>query len=195
VTKYNHIPWPPLDAAYVDEFGPIEVDVHRAAGDLWPQAEAYSLTVLQDVQIGQRLLLKAAAGVSRIYREKPADILNLKAYLYRTFKRLILAQLEYENGHRRLEAVYLSEGADVLDSVSTDIEQKILIQQIMRRMDEWMLEIFKLLILGHTFEEIGTKRNQKPQRLRAKFSKQLMKLKKRIQAETIAAEKKTLGAR
>jgi DNA-directed RNA polymerase specialized sigma24 family protein len=192
VTKNTHIPWPSLDAAYVDEFGSIEADVYGAAGDLWPLAELYSINALQDAQIGQRLLLKAAAIVSRVSRESPEKIVNLKAYLYQTFKRMMLAQLEHENGHRRLEATHLSEGAGVSDSLSIDIDQKILIQQIMRRMDEGMREIFKLLILGHTFEEIGSKLNQNPHRLRTKFSKQLMKLKKRIEAETIAAEKKSL---
>jgi len=191
VANDNHLPWPHLSSAYTDEFGQIEADVYRAAGELWRLAETYSIKVLQDSQAGQRLLLRAVAIVSRVYQERPDQINNLKAYLYRTFKRLVLDHLEKENGHRRLEIENLSKLVHPGDSTSADVERKILVQQIMRRMDAWMREVFELLMLGHTFEEIGPKFNQSAHLIRTKFSKELSKLTKRIQADTTAAEKKS----
>jgi DNA-directed RNA polymerase specialized sigma24 family protein len=191
VANYNHVTWPQLDAAYTDEFGQVEAEVYRAAGDLWPLAETYSIRVLQDSQSGQRLLLKAVAVVSRVYRERPGQISNLEAYVYQTFKHLVLAQLEKENGHRRLETENHHQLAPPVDSASANPDRKILVQQIMRRMDTWMREVFELLVLGHTFEEIGPKYNQSAHALRTRFSKALNKLTKKIEAETLAAEKKS----
>ena len=175
----------------MDEFGQIEADVYLVASELWGQAERYSIKVLQDAQTGQRLLLKAAALVSRINKESPAQIDNLKAYLYRTFKRLVLAQLETENGHRRLEVEHLSQFQESVDSLSIDIDRKILIQQIMGRMESSMREIFELLVLGHTFEEIAPQFNQSAHTMRTRYNKRLKKLSKQIRDEIIMAEKKS----
>jgi DNA-directed RNA polymerase specialized sigma24 family protein len=190
VTKNHHIPWPSLETAYLDEFGQIETDVYLVASGLWRQAESYALRVLQDAQTGQILLLKATALVSRVKRESPKQIDNLQAYLYSTFKRLVLAQLEKENGHRKLEVEHLSQLPQPGESLSVDVDRKILIQQIMRSMESWMLEVFELLVLGHTFEEIAPRFNQSAHVLRTRYSKSLKKLTKQILAETLDAEKK-----
>jgi DNA-directed RNA polymerase specialized sigma24 family protein len=190
VAEENHIPWPVIEGAYTDMFGQIEVEVFRAAGELWPQAERYSRQALRDGQSGQMLLLQAAAIVSRIYVERVGQISDLKAYLYQTFKRLVLARLELERGHRRLESEMLHRTADEPDPSTTNLEQKILLQQIVKRMDNWMREIFELLILGHTFEEIARNSNQDAHRLRSKYNKLQKKLIKQIQAEMPATEQK-----
>lgn len=171
-------------------FGQIEVDVFRAAGELWPRAERYSRQVLGDGQAGQMLLLKAAAIVSRIYVERVGQISDLKAYLYQTFKRLVLAKLESERGHRRLESEMLYQVAGEPDTSTTDLDQKILVQQIVKRMDKWMREVFELLVLGHTFEEIARNSNLDAHSLRSKYNKFQKKLIKQIQAEMLATEQK-----
>jgi DNA-directed RNA polymerase specialized sigma24 family protein len=191
VAEETHIPWPPIEAAYTDEFGQVEMVVFKAAGDLWPRAERYSRQVLRDNQAGQRLLLQATAIVSRIYVERVDQISDLKAYLYQTFKRLVLAQLEKERGHRRLESAMLHHIAGEPDTSTSDLDQKILVQQIVKRMDKWMREVFELLVLGHTFEEIARDSNQNAHRLRNKYNNPQKKLTKQIQAERLSSEQKS----
>jgi DNA-directed RNA polymerase specialized sigma24 family protein len=176
--------WPPIEEAYTDEFGPISEDVYECARGLWPRAEAFSLNTLNDGPAGMRLLLKACAQVTRARSEKLTQIDNLPAYLYRAFKRLVLERLEIEKGHRRLEAEFLP-GPAAEESVS--LEEKILIQQIMRLMDARTREVFELLLLGYTFEEIGEKYGRSANILRATYSKQIKRLVRRVNAQHRAA--------
>jgi DNA-directed RNA polymerase specialized sigma24 family protein len=187
VAEENHIPWPHIETSYTDEFGHVEIDVHRVAGDIWPWAERYARQVLQDGQAGQRLLLQATAIVSRVNAEHAEHISDLRAYLVRTFKRLVLAQLEKESGHRRLESEMLRGSVDEGNASTPDLEQKILVQQIVQRMDGWMREIFEQLVLGHTFEEIGRKSRQNAHSLRTKYNKHFNKLIKQMRAEMLPA--------
>jgi DNA-directed RNA polymerase specialized sigma24 family protein len=191
VAEKKHISWPAIKAAYTDEFGRIEMEVYQMAGELWPWAEGYSRRVLQDEPAGQRLLLQAAAIVSRVRAESSDRIGNLRAYLIRTFKRLVLAQLEKESGHRRLESEMLHDSTGEAVASTAELDQKILVQQIVKRMDEWMRKVFEELILDHTFEEIARKSNQNAHSLRTKYNKYLNKLMKQMQAEMLAAEKKS----
>lgn len=57
----------------------------------------------------------------------------------------------------------------------------------MQRMDPWLREVFELLALGHTFEEIAETSYAKAGVLRSKYSKKLKDLVERIACETRAA--------
>ena len=176
--------WPPLATAYTDEFGHISPDVYAAAGALWKiSAERLALSTLADAPTGLRLMLKAAAIVSRKHAEPGNVIANLSAYLYQTYKHLILAELEKENGHRQRERERLSEIESLSVSLLENVERKILVQQVIKHMDDWMREVFELLTLGHSFEEIWRLREEDAHVLRTKFSKQLKRLTKRIRPD------------
>lgn len=179
--------WPPLAEAYVDEFGPIAEDVYECARGLWPRAESFSTTTLRDSHVGLRLLLKASAQVTHTRSEKQSRIDNLPAYLYRSFKRLVLERLELENGHRRLEAEFMVAPAS---TGSVSLDEKILIQQIVRRMDALTREVFEFLLLGYTFEEIAKEEGRDANVLRAIYSKRIRRLVKRVNSEYKAAAEK-----
>jgi hypothetical protein len=170
--------WPAIEDGYNDEFGWIDPDIHKTAGELWDRGgEGFAISTLRDEMAGQRLMLKAAALVTR-RRVAAAEIENIPAYLYQTYKHLILAELEKENGHRRSESNISNEKLSTLveGSPGEDVERRILIQQLMSRMDEWTREIFELLIVGYSFEMIGQLKNKKSNVLRSKFNKQLKRL-------------------
>ena len=82
---------------FADEFGVISPEVYQAAGELWPQAETLVHLKLRDSPTGMRLMLKAAATVSRKRREQPDQIRDLKAYLWTTFKHFISDEINKEN--------------------------------------------------------------------------------------------------
>lgn len=181
------INWPQIGESYTDEFGPIAADVYECAGALWPRAESFSVSVLRDGPAGLKLLLKASALVTRARAERLTAVENLPSYLFRTYKRLVLEQLEVESGHRRLEAM-LMQAPVAGDNDRSD--EKILVQQIMRRMDQPMREVFELLLLGYTFEEIAERSGRGANTLRATYSKQIRRLVRSVNAEHRAAAEK-----
>lgn len=171
--------WPPIEDGYEDEFGRVDPDVYEAAGELWRRrGESFAVSTLRDESAGQRLMLKAAALVTRRRAAPGAEVENLRAYLYQTYKHLVLAELEKESGHRRRESEAFGDGAAPTPEADppVDIERHILVQQLMRRMDGWTREVFELLTLGYSFEMIARLKNKKSNVIRSKFNKQLKRL-------------------
>lgn len=159
-------------------------EVYEAARELWRQAENFVLSTLKDTAAGQRLMCKAAASVSRQFSQQPGQIEDLNAYLWRTFKRMVLNELEKENGHRdKLEHAGNEPTAQYLfGHHNEDLDRKILIQQIIRLMDAWTREVFELLAEDHSYEEIAAMRSQPANAIRSRFSKQLEKIRKQLQS-------------
>src|SRR5215470_4606882 len=170
----THLSWPSLDEGYTDEFGVIRPEVYRAAGELWPQAESFVYSKLHDRSAGWRLMLKAAAAVSRKLQEQPDQIRDLKAYLWITFKRLISDEVEKENRYRPLEPEQ-QPTIDVSPSSET-LNEQILIQEVMAQMDSWTRTVFELRVLGYQFEDIAQMLKLRPDLLRSKFNKKIKKL-------------------
>jgi len=188
--------WPLIKSAYIDEFGQIEPDVHNAAGELWHKhGESYALSMLQDSAAGRTLMLKAAAKVSRKRAEQPDHINYLKAYLFTTFKRLVLEELQKRNGHREHEDARRAELSQGEHSVVEDVDRKILIEQLCLRMDAWTRKVFELRALGYTFEKMERELSLKANAIRAKYCQEVHRLKKEIESETREAEERTSEAK
>jgi DNA-directed RNA polymerase specialized sigma24 family protein len=175
--------WPTIEQTYTDEFGEIDRDVFATALQIWPQARPLALGILRDEQAGYTLLFKACAQVTRKRADNSAAIENLPAYLFRTWKRLLLYELEKENGHRRREAEMAESLPQASDSDADNLDRKILIQQILKRTDEQTRRIFWYLCLGFTFPEIGEKLGRNPDVLRATYNQQIRKLEKQLAPE------------
>lgn len=170
--------WPSLDEGYIDEFGVICPEVYRAAGELWPQAESLVYSKLRDCPAGMRLMLKAAAAVSRKRREQPDQIRDLKAYLWTTFKRLISDEVEKENRYQPLEPE--QQPTNNARAPSETLNDHILIEEVMAQMDSWTRTVFELRVLGFEFEEIAQLLKSRPNLLRSKFHKEIKKLSRRL---------------
>lgn len=167
--------WPALETGYVDEFGPVDPEVHRVAADLWPRAERVATELLADSGLGYRLLKRSVAIVSALPPDRRAQIREPAAYLFQTYKRLVLAELEKLNGHRRHDAA----AADILRPPAVDAaetERRILVAQLLRRMDPWSREIFENLALGYSFDEIGRVLGRNPHVVRNRFRLALQRL-------------------
>jgi DNA-directed RNA polymerase specialized sigma24 family protein len=181
--KLTGTSWPPIEQAFTDECGLIDREVYDAAATLWPQAERLALQTLRDAATGQHLMMKACALVTRQRHTASPEISNLPAYLYRTWKRLLLAELEKENGHRQLEAALLESATQQRDDSAAEPDHKILVQQLMQRMDPWTRKVFQLRALGFTFEEIGPALGLGGHIIRTRFSKRLKRLAAQLAAE------------
>lgn len=168
-------PWPKLDEGYADEFGVIEVEVYRVAGELWPQAAARLNAGLCDHATGLRLMLKAAALVTRVRREQPDHIHNLPAYLRSAFERLVQAEQRKSQQQAQLEQSL--ETAELRATAAT-LHNQILVEQLLSRVSEDMRLVFELQLLGYKFEEIARLLNTRPNRLRSRFHKEIKKLRR-----------------
>jgi DNA-directed RNA polymerase specialized sigma24 family protein len=170
--------WPSLDEGYTDEFGVICPEVYQVAGELWPQAESLVYSRLRDHPAGMRLMLKAAAAVSRKLKEQPDQIRDLKAYLWTTFKRLISEEAENESRYQPLEPE--QHPTNNSHGPSEELNDKILIEEVMAQMDSWTRTVFELRVLGYQFEDIAQMLKMRPNLLRSKFHKEIKKLSRQI---------------
>ena len=160
--------WPALETGYEEEFGPVDPEVHRVARDLWPEAEHLAADLLHDPPTGYRLLKRAVAAISALPPDRRERVRDLPAYLFQTYKRLVLAELEKLNGHRNRDV----EAAEFLGPTTSDadrIDRDILIAELVRVMDPWTKEVFETLTLGYSFEEIGHALGSNPHVVRNRF--------------------------
>ena len=170
--------WPNLDEGYTDEFGVIYPEVYQAAGELWPQAERFINPKLHDRPAGMRLMLKAAAAVSRKREEQPDQIRDIKAYLWTAFKHNIYEEAEKENRYESLEPDEQSKND--IPATSEAMNDQILIEEVMAQMDSWTRAVFELRVLGYHFEDIAQMLKMRPNLLRSKFHKEIKKLSRRL---------------
>ena len=165
------VPWPSLDVPYVDEFGPIDKDVHKAAGELWRWAATYAIATLGDEAAGQLALKKVCAKITEKRAAGAIRIVKLSPYIQTAFKHEVLAQLK----RKRSANVELS--AEPITDYDLDIDQKILVEQILARMGQEDRRITELLILGYSFEEIAKKDKKRSNVIRSRHSKVLKRIK------------------
>ena len=167
---------------FTDEFGAIDCEVYDDAVALLPRIESYAQRTIGDAAAGQRLLMKASALVTR-RRQAGDEFANLTGYLYRTWQRLLLAELEKANGHRRLEAdLAAAHAAESPRHTSEDLDRRILLQQIIQHMDDWMRRVFEYLALDFTYDQIGAELGGNGHAIRMKYDRKLQALAQRLNA-------------
>lgn len=167
------------EASWNDPYGVIAGDVYQMAQQLWPQLERKALHLCGDAQLGQQMLMKACAAVTRAQEQAP--IANLAPYLETTWRRLLLEAIAREKAHqqRHEETSAPAPSADT----SAQLEQQILVQELVAWMDAWTRTVYEYQVLGHTFEEMSRPLGQSAHVIRTKFSKKLKKLQHQLNAE------------
>jgi DNA-directed RNA polymerase specialized sigma24 family protein len=166
--------------AYMDEWGAIAPEVHRAAVALRKQAEIFALATIHNEDAGHTLLAKAAAIVTRALNDHPGTITNVPAYLFQTYKRQVLAELEKEKSRERILVEHGGETSLNGHDACAELDQQILIRELRKLMDERTREVFDLLVLGHSFEEIGSILGKSSRAVRNNYYDHLNRLKKEL---------------
>ncbi|HKQ73781.1 MAG TPA: hypothetical protein VJ810_08655 [Blastocatellia bacterium] len=169
-----------VTTAYIDEWGVIAPEVHRAALALHKQAEIFARVTLHNEDAGHTLLAKAAAIVTRALKERPGTITNIPAYLFKTYKRQVLAELEKERSHEQILVEHGGEASVNGHDACEELDQQILVRELRRLMDERTREVFDLLVLGHSFEEIGLILGKSSRAVRNNYYDHLNRLKKEL---------------
>lgn len=171
------------EICWTDQYGTIAGEVYEAAQHRWPQMENFARHTLGDLQTAQQLLMKACALVTRSLTNEPEHITHLAAYLEVTWKRLVLAELEKERNHQQRQAEIAQDLLRLPSDTVQEIEQQILVQEVVARMDDWTRTVFEYQVLGHSFEEMSQTLGQSAHVIRTKFSKKLKKLKQQFASE------------
>lgn len=178
-TGVGRADFPDLEDGYRDEHGVIDRDVYAAAQALWPYAERLAADLIYDTHLGVELMLRAAARVTSS-RHSGTQILNIKFYLLRSYKNLLLGELEKENGRHRILFERMPQG-EVRPGDSEDcINRKILINELRLEMDDWMREVFDLLVIGYAFEDLVPRYGSAANVIRSKFSKKLARFSRKL---------------
>ena len=171
----THIKWPALDAPYIDEFGCVDQDIYQAAGEIWRNwAAAFSIAKLGDEASGELALKRVCAKITEKRADGSIRIEKLNAYIQTAFKYEVLAQL------KRNRTGNADPPDELAAKVDVNIDQKILVEQIMARMDPENRRIAQLLILGHSFEEIAKQDGVASNVLRSRYSKQLSRIRTKL---------------
>lgn len=166
--------WPSLDAPYIDEFGCIDTDVHEAARNIWRWAAAYATATLGDEASGQLVLKKVCANITKKRAAGDIRIIKLTAYIQTAFKHEVLAQL------KRKRSLNVELATEPITDSALEIDQKILVEQILARMEPEDRRITELLILGYSFEDIATKDGRRSNVIRSRHSKLLKRIKEEL---------------
>lgn len=168
--------WPALASDYLDEFGPIDPIVHEAAGRLWPTVQAQLRRTQIPPEDGQTLMLKATALVTRARRQRAEEISNLDGYLWKTFHRLLLEELEKRALHSKLDAEFAARFVPASQRAEDEIINIVLIREILDRADKWLRQVIELLQMGHSYEEIAMLLGERANVIRSRVSKRLKTL-------------------
>jgi hypothetical protein len=174
--------FPPIEAAYDEEFGKVDHDVYEVAKQIWTPAESLAVALLHDSPKGMQLMLKAVAKVSSARKNKSFEIANLRSYLYQTFKHLVWAELKKEKQHQeKLDNWFQQQMGAPKKDEEGEINKKILINELRSKMDDWTREVFDLLCLGYSYEDLVPKFGSAANVVRSKFSKKTARLARDIQ--------------
>lgn len=136
------------------------------AGEIWPSALKLALGRNMDASEARDALLHAVASVSE---QRTSEIKALRSYLFKAYANRILRQLQKEKHYSSLEAINKELFVD--QSAAAVMEHKLLVAEIVARMDDEMRSIYEGLILGYSFEELAKKHGKPANLLRSKFSK------------------------
>jgi len=178
------IEWPVLEAGYQDQYGCINPKVYETAASLWPQAANFARFALHDTEAAHSLLMKAAASVTHTINSARTDpIQNLSSYLFTSYKRLVIEEKRRQERLELVDPASLSEEVTWGENVVEEVERKILVKEIIQKMDPVMRETYEKLALGYSFREIAALRRESSSSVRMRFHRHLHQLIDKVKEE------------
>lgn len=162
-------------------------EVYETAQSLLPAAESFAKQVGLDAQQAEETLMQAADNVLKA-KGRGIEILNLPGYLFTAYKRLVLGLVRRNRNEEPLVDGKQEQLSVSAPHIAQDLEKKILVEEIARRMDPQSKFIFEYLLLGYSYHEIAGKFSErfgvdvKDNALRSKFSKTVHRLEKELES-------------
>ena len=130
--------------------------------------------------MGGRPALNSHQIIRAVKSRAETEIADLPAYLYRVWRRLLLAELEKQNGHRRIEKSFSTAPQQTTD----ELDRRILLQQVIGQMDDWTRRVFEYLALDFTYDQIAAELGGHGHAIRMKYDRKLQALAQRLNANT-----------
>ncbi|HEX8251046.1 MAG TPA: hypothetical protein VF599_22925, partial [Pyrinomonadaceae bacterium] len=102
-------------------------------------------------------------------------------YLFFSYKRLLLANLEKENGHRtKLNEWAAATNMSEPDDDDATLDRRILLNELKLQMDDWTREVFELQCLGYKYEELVPEYGAAANVIRSRYSKNISRLAEKV---------------
>lgn len=170
--------WDSLSSTFKKSLSSVRPEIYDVAAELWGQALAMARAHGLDESDARAALMTTVEKVSQVDTE---HIHSLPAYLFRSYERRVFDTLNTRKREASLDSVNRELAVDT--SSVKRLEERVLLEEIVARMDEQMLQVYERLILGYSFEEIAHEQGKKANVLRSMFSKKLRKIAAEINAE------------
>jgi pyruvate-formate lyase len=169
-----------LSDSYNNEFGTVSPVVNRAAVSILEKTQAFANRVIHDEHLGNQLLSKATANVSRVLDRDAGHITNLPGFLLKSYKRLVLAEAKKRQYRSDLEAKWINDVSAKFGQLSHNPEEKliqdILLKEVTAQMDDWTREVYQLRVLGYEYRDLVPKYGRAENAIRSKLSKKIARL-------------------
>ena len=155
--------------------------VFEVALSLVPAAEAFARRHRLDSDTAHEMMMEAAKRVVELQGSTSGrePIKNLPAYLFSVGRNLMLAESK-----RKKDEVQIDDHHKLAANDTEPIESRILISEIVRRMNPKVRAIFRYRTLGYSYDEIATRFQEAGVRATgASLRSELSKASKRIAEE------------
>lgn len=134
--------------------------VFEVARSLLPAATAFALKVRLDSDTAQEAMREAAKRVLEVQRSERGEgslprVRNLPGYLFTVYRNVIFAELKRREREPPLIDDLNARGLDSGGDEIRSVENRILISEIVKRMNPKSRIIFNYRVLGYSFEEIA----------------------------------------
>jgi len=183
---------------------PSGIDGLRAASaKVWPRVLAFARKELTGkLAAGERKALTlevwgdtlvSVAETLKRHRGKGA-IRDLEGYLFGTFKhRLNRELIKEEKLSEVIESVGSTSEMERLDSVKDEdwepnLEKDLLVQELLRRMDDWMRNVYMDLRFGFKWKDIAKRLGMTQQQVKMRFRRNFERLLREIEGENRGEE-------
>jgi DNA-directed RNA polymerase specialized sigma24 family protein len=168
----------------VDRLGrAIDPETLAAAQAIAGRAIQHAVGLIGCPALATSLLEEAAATVSRAVRRKAQlgrpPVLNLQAYLFRSFLRRVNGVRQKEALAARVVAVAEAGSSNGAGSWHA-MESKILVDEFLRRCDPAIRDMFYRRVQGMSWNEIGRAYGITAHAAESRFSQQLNRVRKRL---------------
>lgn len=174
--------------------------VYDVARSLRPAALAFTRHFKLDPSLADDCLMESAQTVVKKVEsaerfqkvgqltDDSGQIGNLPAYIFTTFKNLVLAKLRDAERLQHLSESEWGSMASVRD-VRRDIERTVLVGQIIKLFDPESRFIYDHLVLGYTYQEMADEfnakfgKNLRVNALRSRFSKAIRRIINKVETQ------------
>lgn len=167
--------------------------VFEVARSLLPAAEALARRFRLDPDTAREAMMEAAKRVLELQQTErgeanPPKVRNLPAYLFTVYRNLMIAELRRQAKELTISDESVMPVVGMTADAVRSVENKILLSEIVQRMNAKSRAIFSYLVLGYSYKEIARRFEEDKgirvtaATLRSEFSKAIARVTRELEA-------------